>query len=361
MGFYFRVAPGVKVRLTRRGVRTSLGPRAARLHVGAGGPGLSTGAGPVSYYHGLGGSGRSGRRSTGQHTRSLSAATKAERAEQIAAAIDAILALHRPGFPPAQRPEAARVEVTDRDELIARREKGAASEHWFFQLRTRRAARARARAAAIAEHAELVRTADAQHVQDQQVLDDYWERLLSGDEDAVMSALGSALQDNDAESAPVGVEDDIASVVVRVPDAETLPQRIPGTTAAGNLSLRKATKTQWNSLYTEMVAGYVVVTAKEVLAAIPSVREASVVAVRRTAPDAYGERQAEALMAARFTRESLDGVLWEQADALQVVTDASTEHVIDHKGVVQEMQALDPDEHPDIAAALVVIDLDDDR
>lgn len=31
----------------------SLGPRIARWHVGAGGPGVSTGAGPVSLYRGL--------------------------------------------------------------------------------------------------------------------------------------------------------------------------------------------------------------------------------------------------------------------------------------------------------------------
>lgn len=54
MGMYLRIAPGVKVRLTRRGVRWGLGPRMARLHVGAGGAGVSTGAGPFSYYKPVG-------------------------------------------------------------------------------------------------------------------------------------------------------------------------------------------------------------------------------------------------------------------------------------------------------------------
>lgn len=360
MGFYFRVAPGVRVRLTRRGVRTSLGPRAARLHVGAGGTGVSTGAGPVSYYHGLGTSRSRRRRTTGQHSRSLAAATKAERAEMIAGVIDAILALHRPTFPPAEPPRAARPEVLPLADLVARREKAAAAEHAFFRFRRRRAARARARRAAHEEHAALVRTADVQEAGDQEVLDAYWERLLDNDQDAVMSALVRALEDNDAESAPVGVEADVASVVVRVPDAETLPERIPGTTAAGNVSLRKATRTQWNELYSLMVAGYLVVTAKEVLAVAPAIREASVVAVRRTAPDAYGDRQPEALMAARFTRETLEGVLWEEADAMQVVTDASTDFVLDEKGSAHEIQPLDAHDHPDIAAAVAVIDLDDE-
>lgn len=45
MGVYVKLAPGVRVRISRRGLRWSLGPRAARLHVGVGGPGISTGAG----------------------------------------------------------------------------------------------------------------------------------------------------------------------------------------------------------------------------------------------------------------------------------------------------------------------------
>jgi len=53
MGLYVRLLPGVKLRATRRGLRWSFGPRWLRLHAGAGGTGLSTGAGPVSYYRPL--------------------------------------------------------------------------------------------------------------------------------------------------------------------------------------------------------------------------------------------------------------------------------------------------------------------
>jgi hypothetical protein len=45
MGVYLRPLPWLKARITRRGMRLGLGPRTARLHVGAGGPGVSTGAG----------------------------------------------------------------------------------------------------------------------------------------------------------------------------------------------------------------------------------------------------------------------------------------------------------------------------
>jgi hypothetical protein len=50
MGFYVG-GRFLKVRLTKRGARVAVGPRALRYHTGAGGKGISTGAGPVSYYH----------------------------------------------------------------------------------------------------------------------------------------------------------------------------------------------------------------------------------------------------------------------------------------------------------------------
>jgi Protein of unknown function (DUF4236) len=46
-----RLAPGVRVRVSSRGVSAGLGPRVARVHVGArGGVGVSSGAGPFSAY-----------------------------------------------------------------------------------------------------------------------------------------------------------------------------------------------------------------------------------------------------------------------------------------------------------------------
>jgi hypothetical protein len=64
MGFSFKVAPGVRIRASSRGIRTSVGPRAARVHFGSGRTAFSSGAGPVSFYTSLGGGRRGGRRAT---------------------------------------------------------------------------------------------------------------------------------------------------------------------------------------------------------------------------------------------------------------------------------------------------------
>jgi hypothetical protein len=53
MGIYIRPSRFLKIRVTRRGARVGIGPRWLRFHVGAGGPGVSTGAGPVSVYRPL--------------------------------------------------------------------------------------------------------------------------------------------------------------------------------------------------------------------------------------------------------------------------------------------------------------------
>jgi hypothetical protein len=43
----------LRLRFTRRGVRAGIGPRWARVWAGRGGPGVSSGAGPLTLYHGL--------------------------------------------------------------------------------------------------------------------------------------------------------------------------------------------------------------------------------------------------------------------------------------------------------------------
>src|ERR1700710_833417 len=104
MGFSVRIAPGVRVRASSRGVRTSIGPRAARLHVGGGRTGFSTGMGPVSYYTSAGGGRRraAGRPTAGSYQRQLTATpaavAKAEEARRLAALFEGLLNVHREQF-----------------------------------------------------------------------------------------------------------------------------------------------------------------------------------------------------------------------------------------------------------------------
>lgn len=73
MGMSFKVAPGVRIRASSRGISAGVGPRAARVHVGTRGVGVSTGAGPFSAYSHVGG----GRTSGGGRRASYGGPTKA--------------------------------------------------------------------------------------------------------------------------------------------------------------------------------------------------------------------------------------------------------------------------------------------
>ena len=53
MSLYLRPSRFLKLRISRRGVRAGVGPRWLRLWGGAGGSGVSTGAGPLTYYRSL--------------------------------------------------------------------------------------------------------------------------------------------------------------------------------------------------------------------------------------------------------------------------------------------------------------------
>src|SRR3954465_14616689 len=105
MGFSVKLAPGGGGRASSRGIRTSVGPRAARIHVGGGRTGFSTGVGPVGYYTSVGGGRRGSGPRTGTVNRQLAAAArqqaaqeKAAEASRLADALIAITEIHRQEF-----------------------------------------------------------------------------------------------------------------------------------------------------------------------------------------------------------------------------------------------------------------------
>ncbi len=249
MGFSVKIAPGVRVRASSRGVRTSIGPRAARLHIGSGRTGISTGVGPVGFYTAVGGT----RRRTGSGGRSPSlaslqrqaaAAQKAEEAQRLAAIFTEIVNVHRQEFPPAQRPVAPRPELPDEGKLRSRHEHEALQGIGLFKRAERAAARQHAAEAASAELAALRQQAETETAQAQTELDKQWAQLLANDPDTVIVTLSEAFEDNEAPAAPIAVEGDEVSLTVLVPTDSAVPERMPDTTPAGNLTLRKLPKAE---------------------------------------------------------------------------------------------------------------------
>jgi hypothetical protein len=367
MGFSVRLAPGVRVRASSRGVRTSLGPRVARVHVGGGRTGFSTGAGPVSFYTGAGQSRR--RTSSGTRTgtatanRQLAVATRAaekmEQAQSLAAALTTILNVHRAEFPPAQRPTAPTPPQVDPSAFRKKHVSEAKAATSVFARSDRNAALAEAERRAQIDAANLAAQYDQERVAWQASLDNQWTALIANDPDTVLVMLADAFEDNEAAAAAVGVEGSEVTLVVMVPSADSIPERRPTTTAAGNLSLKKLTKSETAAMYTELVCGHALVTVKETFAVAPALQSARVVALRATPRDAYGKVWPQAVLAARFERSSLTGIQWAHADASRVVNDASTDKILLHKGVTREIMPIDLAKEPQLAAVVRAVDLGD--
>ncbi len=366
MGFSVRIAPGVRVRASSRGVRTSIGPRAARVHVGGGRTGFSTGVGPVSYYTSAGGGRGGGRRSgagTASANRQLAAASRAadklEQARALFDALDAIMNVHRAQFTSATHPVAPAPPAIDVAAIRAKHVQAAKARTSVFARSARKTALADAAQGADAEMAATQAAFLSDQAAFQAALDQHWAQLSAGDPVAVLGALAAAFEDNEAAAAAIGVDGSEVSLVVVVPPVDTLPDRQPTTTAAGNLSLKKMTKREHADLYKLLVCGHALVTVKEAFAVVPFLRSARVVAVRATPPDAYGALRPEAVLAARFERDRLEGVQWESADAVRVVNDASSERIFLQRGASQELSPIDVAAEPEVAALLASVDFED--
>lgn len=368
IGFSVKLAPGIRIRASRHGIRAGIGPRAARVHVGSGRTGFSSGVGPFSVYTSVGGKrrstarSRSGRPSTAalqrqaaMARRAQAQAEKVQEARRLAGIFQEILNLHREDFEPVQRPVVLPPPMVDVEELRMRHEKAQLHGIGLFARAERAAARQRAVVAADAEAAMLRRQADAEYARAQSELDAQWALLLGNDPDTVLATLAEAFEDNEASAAPVGVDGDELVLAVLVPDEDAVPERMPGRTQAGNLTLRKLPKGERSRLYLLLVAGHVLVTLRETFAVAPGINSARVVAVRPGA--VHGNATFDCILAGRWVRAAFNGVRWPDADAASILTKTATQVIMNVKR--GQVVPVDLSTEPEIAAFLASIDTDD--
>lgn len=174
-----------------------------------------------------------------------------------------------------------------------------------------------------------------------------------------MEQLRAAFEDNAAPAAPLSVEGAEATMTVLVPEDAAIPTQMPGQTAAGNVSIRKMSKAERDSIVSQMVAAYMLATVKEAFAVAPALSNIRIVAVRSTGVSAYGHRQGEVIAAARITRDALAGVQWQSVDALRILKDTSAELVLNERGATRALHPLDVSKEPELAGIIAVIDFDE--
>ncbi|WP_337001319.1 MULTISPECIES: hypothetical protein [unclassified Microbacterium] len=286
-------------------------------------------------------------------------ADKLHRAYAIGLALVAITAIHEEEFTAAQRPMVPPPMPVDEAAIRRAYTEAALKGVSVFRRSVRKAltadAAARATAAAAQESAER---RIACH-QEQARLDRLWEALLRNDPSVVMDQLGSAFEDNKAPAAPLGVDGSEATLTVLIPGEHTMPEQVPGHTAAGNVSIRKMTKRERDELYTLLVAGYLLVTVKEAFAVAPSLTSVRIVAVSSAGRSAYGKRRGHAVAAAVISRESLIGVHWSTVDARTVLGDVASELLLNERGANKVLHAIDLSTEPELDAIMSAIDFDE--
>jgi len=328
---------------------------------------VSTGVGPVGFYTSVGGGRRGGSASTANYQRQLAAqqrqAAHVQRIDEARALADTflrILNLHHAGFAPATPPVVPPPEPPDRARIYLHYETMALAGIGLFRLAERKQARQRATVWTEAEVKRQWAASCEQQAQWQRHYDHRWQQLCANEPDIVMETLNEAFEDNQAPSAAVGVDRDDVSLVILLPARdEVVPERMPTTTPAGNLSLRKLPQRERSDYYKVFVSGQVLVTVRETFAVAPGLGSASVVVLRNDGRDAYGQRSVSCIMAVKFVRTALNGVQWDSASATQIVNDASAQLLISQRGRSNELSPLDLMSEPALSALVQTVDPDD--
>ena len=359
MGFSVRIAPGVRVRASSRGMRASIGPRAARIHMGSGRTGISTGVGPFGAYTSLGGSrsrSSSSGRSSAYATPSPAAVQKAQEAAELAAIIEQILSVHHEQFHNFTRPIAQARAVPSVEQLLPSITEQHLQGISVFARKERKAARQAAEAHAQAQHAELARQAVQQQSAMQSEWDRFYQALTANDPGSVMGWVNSCFEDNEAPASVVDVQGTQMTVLLTAPAIDAIPERKPGTTSAGNLSIRKMTKTDRAALHSELICGHTLLTVKEAFAMAPGISTIRVVTFGSEGKDAYGQTRFTPLLAAQFSRPRMTGVQWTSTTAMRIVVDVSDALLMDIKR--GQIQPIPLDDHPELKDLAQTIESD---
>jgi hypothetical protein len=301
--FSLKLASGVHIQVSHDGLQSNRGPHATRVYVGQQFANPANPAGPLTFYT----PSRARREQPSYLVPQLPpTADKAQQAQALASAIQAIHKLHHREFPPVQGLVVPYPSRPDHSAILQRRMNDALGRVSIFRRSTRKAAKAAAVLATRMECSQLEAAGQAHYEAVQQETDKLWQRLLTNDSDVILAVLSHTFQHSSSNAAPLGVWDAEAHLALLAPDVAALPERHPTTTPAGNLSLKKFTKAEMADLYKQLVAGLVLITAKEAFAVAPGVTGIRIVVLRNTPADAYGNVRPEAILAARICSGSAE-------------------------------------------------------
>ena len=187
-----------------------------------------------------------------------------------------------------------------------------------------------------------------------------WQQLCNNVPNVILETLEEVFEDNEAPSAAIGVSGDEVSLAVLVPAMEqVVPERMPTTTQAGNLSLLKLPQRNRAAYYKQFVCGQVLVTVREAFAVAPAITTARVAVLRDDGKDSYGRPRISCLLATKLHRSALNGVRWKTADAAAIITDTSAELLLNAQARTGDLLPLNLAHEPALAQLINPVDLDE--
>jgi hypothetical protein len=326
----FKLAPGVRVSASSRGVRARLGPRAARVHVGGGRTGVSTGAGPFTAYQSTGSSARP-RTIKAPSGLTPAQAERFHRAEAVRAEFARLDGLHRAEFTTVTREVASAPALPPFLKLYLTAEKQSLTGVSLWDRPARRAAKAAAHELAERWAGDLQVLAEQDRRARQDAIDAHWAGLEMNDPITVTRTLAGVFADQGRRVRVAGVHDADAGLLVSVPGLGIVPEQKPAVTPAGAPTLHKLSATERNEWYAQVVAAHLLLVAKEAFA-----HAAGLAAVRAIAVDGAGIP----IVAARITRQGMRSASWRDR-AWPVLFGMAPDLRCDVRGRTRELRTID--------------------
>lgn len=364
----FKVAPGVRISASSRGVRTSIGNNKGRVSFGGGRTYTSAKIAGVRVSQNSYSSGRTATRvsvggfSTGASSSaprrtatprpSLAQLERAAQADEVLRIEQQLTSLHLEQFPAASPEQVHAPEPLSLDALVKDYQRAAVQGIGFFRFGERRAAKERAKAEASVEAARIDAHNQEIYRELLQAADTDFQRLVDHDPETVIAAVDAAFADNASESTCVDAGTDTdgtryATVVVVFGSAVLVPEKVAALTPAGKPTLKKRTKTDRNALYVRALASTVLATVREALQTSPSSDEVRVVVLRRDPQAASPADRVAPIYTATFSRNQVGQVRPDQVDLDSVLTQAPDARLT-RKGATAEVVPIDTNDEPEL-------------
>lgn len=272
-GFGFHAVSNLRLSVTRRGPRVSIGPRIATIRGGGERAGRSAEAGSWSAWSQLAGGGRATPSTTTQ--RGEVDVWQGQRSH-----LDALLARHEATVVHATPPEVPQAEPVDAKDVRRDLRRSATDDIPLVRMRSWLSARRAAERTADAEVARRQQQQDVTHQDRQQAANAWWGQLLDNDEVVVLDQLQRAFERDELPATPVAVTDATIHLVVSADTPDRLiGKREPTLEDDGTHTMAIMSKPHRHELYVQAICSAILAVATESFAVAPGLDDAEVAVV----------------------------------------------------------------------------------